>query len=344
MTAVLRNRRFLVLFACCAAVALVLAGCGGSSSSSGVPSGDIATVNGQPVTQKQFDAVLVEYQSILVHAKQPQVKKGTSGYDAAVQKLVSYLVTKTELEQQGKKMGIVVTSADVDAEVKTAAKSSFGGSMAKLVAAIEKQGITMAQFRDSEALTVLENKLSDKLTKNLKITDAEALAYYNKNHSQYVTPESRSLEHILVKTKAKAQQIYNKIKAGASFASMAKKYSTDKGSGINGGKLGTAPCAGYVKPFAKVACSIATGVLSQPVHSQFGWHLIEALGPVIPKKVTPFNTAKATIKANLLATKKSDATSKFQSYLTGFYAKKVKYAKDYAPPSATTPPLTSAQP
>jgi len=307
-----------------------------------VPSGDIALVDGQPITQKQYDAIFAEYVSILKAAKQPALTKGTSAYDAAVQKLVSYLVTKSELEQQGKKLGIVVTPADIDAEVKTVEKTSFGGSMTKLLAALKKQGITLSQFRDSESLTVLENKFTTKLTGKLKVTEAEALAYYTKNHAQYVKPESRDLEHILVATKAKAQSIYDKIKAGASFAAMAKKYSTDKGSGVNGGKLGTAACAGYVAPFAKVACSIKTGVLSQPVHSRFGWHLIEALGPVIPQTVTPFSTVKATIVANLLSTKKSTTMTNFQSRVTSYYAKRVKYANGYAPPTttATAPPVS----
>ena len=342
----LRNRRLLAVVACCAAVTAVAAGCGGSSGAgNGVPNDDVALVAGIPVTKAQFDAALTQYNSGAKAQGQPTVKCCNAAYETVVQqKIMPYLVQRTEFEQQAKKLGAVVTKADIDKSIAQIIKQYFNGKKSAFMKAIKKQGSTIAEVRDSVGLTDLQTKVTQKLTAGIKVTDTEALAYYNKNKSQYVTPKSRDLSHILVKTKALAQKIYNQLKKGASFAKLAKKYSTDKGSGINGGKLGTAPCAGYVKPFADVACSMPTGTISKPVHSQYGWHIIKANGPIIPEKTAPFSKEKASIVQNLLQAKKGDATSAWQTKLEKFYAGKVKYASAYAPPAATSPGATTLFP
>src|SRR5947208_3616393 len=100
MTAVLRNRRLAVLLACCAAVVGLAAGCGGGGSSSGVPKGDVAVVDGQPITEAQMTTLLDQYLESLKVNKQTPPKKGSAQYKSVQQRLVSYLVSKSELEQQ----------------------------------------------------------------------------------------------------------------------------------------------------------------------------------------------------------------------------------------------------
>ena len=346
MTSLLRNRRFAVLVACCAAVVAVAAGCGGSSSSNGVPKGDIATVAGTPITKAQFDSIIAQYNRSAVAAKQKPIKCCDSDYVTAVQtKIVPYLIQRTEFESQAHRIGAVVTKKDVDAEIKKIIKQYFGGKRSAFLKALKKQGSTVADVRDTVGLQVLQQKVTAKLTANIKVSNAEALAYYNKNKSQYVTQTSRDLSHILVKTKKLAQKIYTQLKGGADFAKLAKKYSTDKSSGINGGKLGVQAENALVAPFAKVAFKIPTGTISRPVKSQFGWHIIKANGPVIPKSTKPFSKEKASIVQQLLQAKQGEATSQFQTRLERFYAGKIKYAnKTYAPPVATTPGATTLFP
>jgi foldase protein PrsA len=346
MTAILRNRRFAVLLACCAAVLALAAGCGGSSSSSGVPKGDIAMVGGTPITKARFDEVLAQYNASAKAAGQAPVKCCNADYTSAVQqKIVPYLVQRTEFEVQAHKLGVVVTPKDIDAAVKKIIDQYFKGKKSAFLAAIKKQGSTLNDVRDTVGLNVLQEKVTAKLTAGIKVSDAEALAYYNKNKSQYAKPTSRDLSHILVKTKALAQKIYDQLKAGADFAKLAKKYSTDKSSGIQGGKLGVQAENALVTPFSKVAFAIPTGTISKPVHTQFGWHIIKANGPVIPKSTASFSKEKPAIVQQLLQVKKGNATSAWQTKIQKIYAGKVKYAsKDYAPPVATTPGQTTLFP
>jgi foldase protein PrsA len=344
MTAVLRNRRLVVLVACCAAVVGLAGGCG-SSSSSGVPKGDVAVLDGQPITEAEYNTLFGQYVESLKVAKQAVPKQGSADYKSIQQRLVQYLVTKTELEQQGKKRGVVVTSTDIDAALKKFIAQYFGGSVKKYKAALIKQHVSEQQVRANVTFTALQDKLVKKLTGSIKVSDQQALAYYTKNVATYTKGTSRDLAHILVKTKKLAESIYKQLQNGASFAALAKKYSTDTGSKVNGGKLGVQLESGLVKAFSKVAFTLPTGVISKPVKSQFGWHIIEALGPVIPKTVSPFSKEKAAITQQLLQARKSDTMSTFQSTITKYYSTRVKYASAYAPPAtSTTPPASSLLP
>jgi parvulin-like peptidyl-prolyl isomerase len=345
MTAILRNRRLLLVVACCAALVGILAGCGGGSSSATLPNGAVVVVDGQPITKAQFDKALDQYNRSAVQAKQKAVKCCSSDYKTVVQqKIVPYLVQRTEFEQQAKKLGVTVTPKEIDTELKSVVKQYFNGSQAKFQAAIKKQHSSMAEVRDTIRLNLLQQNVTKKLTAGIKVTDKEALDYYKKNKSAYQKPTTRNISHILVKTKAKAEKIYQELKAGADFAKLAKKNSTDTTSAVQGGSLGVQSENALVKPFSDVAFKLKTGEISKPVHTQFGWHIIKAVGPVIPASTTPFSKEKAAIIQQIKQAKDGEATSAWQAKVQKYYATRVKYAKDYAPPSTTAPVATSLVP
>ena len=69
-----------------------------------------------------------------------------------------------------------------------------------------------------------------------------------------------------------------------------------------------------MQPFEDVAFSLKTNQISKPVHSQFGWHIIEALGPIkagTPAKPTPLTQVKEAIRQQLLQDKQKDAMDKW---------------------------------
>lgn len=91
-----------------------------------------------------------------------------------------------------------------------------------------------------------------------------------------MTTEVRA-SHILVKTEEEAMNLYNEIKNGASFADLALENSMCP-SGRNGGDLGFFGKGMMVKPFEDAAFELEVGEVSQPVQTQFGWHLIQLTG------------------------------------------------------------------
>jgi len=90
------------------------------------------------------------------------------------------------------------------------------------------------------------------------------------------TPVQVRASHILVKSEKQAKDIKSKIDNGASFEEMAKKYSACP-SGANGGDLGYFDKNQMVPDFGKVAFSLPVGQVSDPVQTQFGWHLIKVI-------------------------------------------------------------------
>ncbi len=91
-----------------------------------------------------------------------------------------------------------------------------------------------------------------------------------------MTTEVRA-SHILVKTEEEAKELYNEIKNGEDFAKIAAAKSLCP-SGQNGGDLGFFGKGMMVKPFEDAAFALEVGEISQPVETQFGWHLIKLTG------------------------------------------------------------------
>lgn len=79
--------------------------------------------------------------------------------------------------------------------------------------------------------------------------------------------------HILVETEQEAKDLMTKIKTPQDFATLAAEHSLCP-SGVNGGDLGFFGRGMMVKPFEDAAFSLETGKVSEPVKTQFGWHLI----------------------------------------------------------------------
>ncbi|GAB0115536.1 peptidylprolyl isomerase [Acidisoma sp. C75] len=111
-----------------------------------------------------------------------------------------------------------------------------------------------------------------------EITPAAIKAVYDKDYANKPGAEEIHARHILVKTEAQAEDIIKQLDHGADFAKLADKYSTDPGN-TNGGDLGWFKKGDMVPAFADAAFAMKDGQITQkPVHTQFGWHVIQVLG------------------------------------------------------------------
>jgi peptidyl-prolyl cis-trans isomerase C len=84
--------------------------------------------------------------------------------------------------------------------------------------------------------------------------------------------------HILVKKQSEAIAILERLKNGESFANLAKQLSIDKASGKKGGDLGVFGRGMMVKPFEDTAFKLEKGQISEPVKTEFGYHIIKRAG------------------------------------------------------------------
>jgi peptidyl-prolyl cis-trans isomerase C len=106
-------------------------------------------------------------------------------------------------------------------------------------------------------------------------TDAEMRKVYDEAIKQVASEEEVSARHILVETEDDAKKIVADLKKGGDFAAIAKEKSKDPGSKDNGGDLGFFTKDQMVPEFAEVAYKLDKGQLSDPVKTQFGWHIIK---------------------------------------------------------------------
>jgi peptidyl-prolyl cis-trans isomerase D len=125
-----------------------------------------------------------------------------------------------------------------------------------------------------------------KIEAGLNPSDADLMTVYNQNLGNFRMPERVQARHILLMTqgkpagdeakiKAKAEDILKQLRAGADFAEMAKKNSEDTGSGAKGGDLGWVTRGQMVPEFEKATFSLKTGVISDVVKTQYGYHIIQ---------------------------------------------------------------------
>lgn len=143
--------------------------------------------------------------------------------------------------------------------------------------------------------TMLAQSAMREAIKDLAITDEEAKKFYDENPKLFTQPERVRASHILVSGDEDLAKVQAELKAGKSFDVVAKEFSTDPGSAANGGDLGEFPKGVMVPEFEKAAFELKNpGDVSDPVKTQFGWHIIK-LGGHIPESAMPFEQVKANI-------------------------------------------------
>lgn len=328
----------LVLALSALTLTLVLAGCG--SGSDDVPANAVAVVDGEEIAKGDYDALLAQAKKSYTNQKREFPKAGSQEFQTLKNQAVQFLVQREQFEQEAADMDVEVTEKQVDARLEQIQKQYFGGDKKKYEAQLKQQGLSDAQVRRDIRSQIVSEKIFEQVTRGVKVTDAEVEKYYADNKAQYSQPESREVRHILRKTKAQADDIYNQLKAGADFAALAKKFSEDTGSKANGGKL-TISKGQTVAPFDKVAFSLKQNELSQPVKTEFGFHVIQALSAIKPAKTTPLKDVKDSIKQQLEQTKKNEAMTKWVDELKKEYEDKVSYAVGFNPPPAATGTTTA---
>jgi len=176
-----------------------------------------------------------------------------------------------------------------------------------------------------QADNVLANLLAKKINEQVQFTDLDLRAYYDAHKDDF---EEAKGSHILIRFKgskvplktnekdltepealAKAQEIRGKIQAGADFATLAKAESDDAGSAVKGGDLGTFRHKQMVGPFDEAAFTLPVGQVSEPVRTDFGYHIIK----ISSRTSKTFEEAKPEIEKQLKPKIVKDAMEKIKA-------------------------------
>ncbi|MHB1652469.1 MAG: peptidylprolyl isomerase [Desulfitobacteriaceae bacterium] len=281
----------------------------------------VAKVNGDSISQDEFNKRLAASETL--YTAQGMDFKSDKGKQAEPQlksSILDRMVQGKVISQEVKKLNLDSNDPKVKQE-EADLKKNFGDE-AKFQDALKQQGMTEQELLDFLALY-------QKITVDIKVSDSDVKAYFDKNTAKYGHPEQVKARHILLKTEEEAKQVIAQLKAGANFEQLAKDKSIEPGAKDSGGELGTFGRGQMVKEFEDAAFAQKVGTFSTvPVKSKFGYHviLVEAHTPEVKADL---NAVKAQVQQDALTQAKDD---KFQAYSTDLQTKaKIEYAQGFKP-------------
>ncbi len=152
--------------------------------------------------------------------------------------------------------------------------------------------------------SILEQFAITKLLEGVSVTEEEMKKFYEENKDLYMTQESVGAKHILTKEKEEIEQVEKDLADGMSFEDAAKKYSTCP-SKERGGDLGTFNKGQMVPEFEDAAFTLELEKVSEPVKTQFGYHLIKVYAKTEPE-TRSFEEVKDHINQSLIMEKQRE--------------------------------------
>jgi hypothetical protein len=168
----------------------------------------------------------------------------------------------------------------------------FQKQYGETVKSFETDKISEKTLRSVYEAQLLRQKLSEEITKDTPRTEEQVWA-----------------RHILVQNEVEANAAEKLLEGGVDFATVARRYSKDTGSGANGGDLGWFGKGAMVAEFETAAFSQKVGEIGKPVKSQFGYHIIQVLArQEMPLNASQYEQKKQTEFSNWLADDRKNAT------------------------------------
>lgn len=263
------------------------------------PNKVIATVNNEKILRKDLDLILTRFKNHVNPVALASME----------QQITEQLVAQSLLRQFVTENNLLVQEEIVDkelAKMRENIKSNPATKDKTLEQFLELQGSNIDELRTAIRMSAaIENYVSR------NVDDKKLEEYFIQNISNF-NDETVTASHILVDTKnaqtqgeldqakAKIDAIQMELREGADFAELAKKYS-DCPTGKTGGALGSFPKHGVmVESFANAAFATEVGEVSDPIKTEFGYHLIHVTAHATPKDIS-FSDAKDRVREELIA-------------------------------------------
>lgn len=318
----------------------------------------ILKINGEAITQKQFDDEFKEFTAGSPFFANADALKNTENnmlYGIFKDKVVNELIYKTLLNQEIARRNITVTNDDYANEI--AKLSEILGSREELNNFLKNRGISPAKFKKATYERLKMEKLAESISKT-NVTDDDVKRYYEKKIKSFTYPEKVRASHILVladekeyatelkkvnpeisesdlnarvkaemaKRKAKAEEILKQVKANPdNFAKIAKEKSDDRTSAKMGGELGFFSHKEMVKPFSDAAFSLPVNKVSELVKTRYGYHII-IVTDRMEAGTYPFEKVKNEIEQTLRTTQQMQTINGLASSLKN--SAKIEYVDE----------------
>ncbi len=303
----------------------------------------VATVNGKDITRTQLQDIFnAAVQSSGMNVADLSSAQQIGGYT----QLLNDLIDRQLLLDAASKEEI--TNEDVEAEIKKF-KSQFPDE-AIFETQMKQAGMTPEKLQSDVREELKIRRWMESQVKTPEVSDADAKSFYESNLKEFEQPETVKASHILfmvdadaapdvVKQKEEAaQQAAARAKGGEDFTTLAKELSEEPGASESGGDLGFFPKDRMVPEFANAAFAANLNDISEPVKTQFGWHVIK----VTDKKAAgtvPFEEVDNQITSYLKSMRQREAVQKVMKDLKD--SAKVQTFLPAVDPAAPSPAAAS---
>lgn len=259
---------------------------------SGCDIGTAARVNGVAIPKAQVDAELAKLKS-----EHKDIFAGENGKKLEAQfrkRILDNLVTNILVVQEAKAQGVAVTDEEVQKKIDEMAGRY--GTKEKFEAEMAKSGTTIDVLKERIRTQLLTQRMVNKVTDKVKVSDAEARAYYKANRELYGGEQQLRVLMIRFPLGAgkHAKTVADQIKAGRSFTAAAKQESADPAAKATGGDLGVKPLSGLPRDIAAQARAAPVGKVVGPFPATNGYYIIKVLKKSPPKQ-RPYAEVKAQV-------------------------------------------------
>ncbi len=289
------------------ALGLSMASCGGLLDTSA------ARVNGKEISAEAIEAELESFRKTERYkqlAGQGDIEAVERQY---LQGVLATLVRRAVLTPVAREEGLEVTPEDVEAELDLI-QADFADENA-FEEALKEEALTLPQLKDFIADRLIEERLREVVTGDVGASEEEIAEFYESNIANY---QQTCTQHILVADQGEARLIAAQLQGAAAgevdrlFDKLAAERSQDSSNAKSGGDLGCNPPGQFVGPFEEAMAQLEIGEISDPVQTEFGWHIIR----VNDRETASLNEVRDQIAEQLSTPLQDEA---WREYLANLY-------------------------
>lgn len=263
--------------------------------------GVIATVNDKTITQAKYDEVLGVYKKMV------ESQYGEGAWDIEISEgktmgsyyedgaLLDNMILEIIMVDAAEKEGITITDEEFKKQLDDFKVNFTTDEEYKEF--LEKNGMTEEYLKEALRKEFIINQYLVVKIENLQPTDDELQTIFN----DLKMNEKVRARHILVDTEEEAKAAIERINKGEKFEDLAKELSVDTVSGANGGDLDYFSYTDMVQPFSEASFALEIGQVSEPVKSDFGYHVIKVTDKSVDDTIT-------------VESQKSELTEYYKSY------------------------------